>query len=149
VLALVLKQRVVPAMDWFKATRVLGEGGFGQVLEVVKRDCGKIYAMKVMKKTQLRETFDAANWKKVAVVEQQLAAKLHHPLIVNLAYSFQNAAFLVLVMDTCPGGDLSVFALTDEKLTPEQGELPRGSNARQPVLLLIVGRHSRLLPHRC
>ena len=27
--------------------RVLGEGGFGQVIEVVKRDCGVHYAMKV------------------------------------------------------------------------------------------------------
>ena len=27
---------------------------------------------------------------------------------------------LVLVMDACPGGDLSVFALTDERLSPEQ-----------------------------
>ena len=45
---------------------------------------------------------------------------MHHPLVVNLAYSFQNAGYLVLVMDACPGGDLSVFALTEERLNPTQ-----------------------------
>ena len=28
-----------------KPPRVLGQGGFGQVLEVVKRDCGKRYGI--------------------------------------------------------------------------------------------------------
>ena len=47
ILALIMKQQHVPSMEQFKATRVLGEGGgFGQVLEVVKRDCGKLYAMR-------------------------------------------------------------------------------------------------------
>ena len=44
-----MKEKKVPAMEHFMAERVLGEGGFGQVLEVVKRDCGKHYAMKVMR----------------------------------------------------------------------------------------------------
>ena len=54
VLQLLAKQGVTPAMDHFKAVRVLGQGGFGQVLEVVKRDCGKRYAMKVMMHTRRR-----------------------------------------------------------------------------------------------
>ena len=57
ILALIMKQQHVPSMEQFKATRVLGEGGFGQVLEVVKRDCGKLYAMKVMKKAELMSAF--------------------------------------------------------------------------------------------
>jgi len=35
---------------------------------------------------------------------------MHHPLVVNLAYAFQNSQFLVLLMDVCPGGDLSPCA---------------------------------------
>ena len=120
VVSLVLKQQAVPGMEQFKATKVLGEGGFGQVLEVVKRDCGKTYAMKVMKKKDLMQSFEGEDWKAVVSLEQQLQAQLHHPLIVNLAYSFQNTGYLVLVMDACPGGDLSTFALTDDKLTPTQ-----------------------------
>ena len=177
VLNLVLKGQVIPSIEQFKVTRVLGQGGFGQVLEVVKRDCGKIYAMKVMprrvqcacagaappdrwvgmppfatshcpppspsehpgstvaracvrmcalapaqvmKKADLMGAFAAEDWREICLLEQTLHKSLHHPLIVNLAYSFQNAGYLVLVMDTCPGGDLAPFALTDEKLTPRQ-----------------------------
>jgi len=99
---------------------VLGEGGFGQVLEVVKRDSGKHYAMKIMKKNELISAFKADKWKETILLEKTLQGGLHHPLLVNLAYAFQNVQFLVLVMDACPGGDLSVFALTSERLTPPQ-----------------------------
>ena len=47
-------------------------------------------------------------------------ASLNHPFLVNLAYSFQNTEFLVLVMDLVPAGDLSEFVLTKKRLTPEQ-----------------------------
>jgi serine/threonine protein kinase/CRP-like cAMP-binding protein len=121
VLSLLQKTLVVPSMEQFKAIKILGEGGFGQVLEVVKRDCGKVYAMKVMKKSELKGGFgQGADWREIVLLEKQLHAKMHHALVVNLAYSFQNAAYVVLVMDACPGGDLSVFALTDERLTPSQ-----------------------------
>ena len=49
-------------MSQFKATRVLGEGGFGQVLEVVKRDCGKRYAMKVMMHTRRRVILELSRY---------------------------------------------------------------------------------------
>ncbi|KAL1520053.1 hypothetical protein AB1Y20_023528 [Prymnesium parvum] len=120
VLALKLKESHVPTMEQFMALRVLGEGGFGQVLEVVKRDCGKHYAMKVMKKHELIAAFRSEHWKETVLLERRLQSNLHHPLLVNLAYSFQNVHFLVLVMDACPGGDLSVFALSSERLTPPQ-----------------------------
>lgn len=43
------KEGIVAGLPDFRLIRVLGQGGFGQVLEVVKRDCGKRYAMKVRK----------------------------------------------------------------------------------------------------
>ena len=124
VLSLRLKTQAVPAMEHFKATKVLGEGGFGQVLEVVKRDCGKVYAMKVMKKVELIDAYVGEDWKTLTLTEKQLHASMHHPLVVNLAYCFQNAGYLVLVMDACPGGDLSTFVLCDDVLTPAQVQSP-------------------------
>uniref|UniRef100_A0A7S3BPB6 cGMP-dependent protein kinase n=1 Tax=Haptolina ericina TaxID=156174 RepID=A0A7S3BPB6_9EUKA len=120
VLSLKLKETQKQSMEQFMALRVLGEGGFGQVLEVVKRDSGKHYAMKIMKKHELISAFKADIWKETVLLERRLQGNLHHPLLVNLAYSFQNIQYLVLVMDACPGGDLSVFALTSERLTPPQ-----------------------------
>ena len=43
----------MPSIEDFRVVRVMGEGGFGQVIDVVKRDCGCHYAMKVMQKEMI------------------------------------------------------------------------------------------------
>ena len=78
-------------MEDFKAMRVLGQGGFGQVLEVVKRDSGKHYAMKVMHKEMMRRCL-GSSWRKKIWLEKDLMACLSHPFLVNLLYAFQNQA---------------------------------------------------------
>ena len=40
ILELKAKEGIIPGLPDFRLIRVLGQGGFGQVLEVVKRDCG-------------------------------------------------------------------------------------------------------------
>ena len=90
-----------------------------QVLEVVKRDCGKHYAMKVMHKEMMRRSL-GSSWRKKIALEKDLMASLNHPFLVNLAYAFQNTEFLVLVMDLVPAGDLSEFVLTKKRLTADQ-----------------------------
>ena len=94
-------------------------GGFGQVVEVVKRDCGKHYAMKVMHKEMMRRCL-GSSWRKKIALEKDLMASLNHPFLVNLSYAFQNPQFLVLVMDLVPGADLSDFVLTKKRLTADQ-----------------------------
>ena len=91
----------------------------GQVVEVVKRDCGKHYAMKVMHKEMMRRCL-GSSWRKKINLEKDLMASLNHPFLVNLSYAFQNTEFLVLVMDLVPAGDLSEFVLTKKRLTPAQ-----------------------------
>ena len=54
ILELKAKENIKPKLSDFKVVRVLGEGGFGQVIEVVKRDCGVRYAMKVMQKEAMK-----------------------------------------------------------------------------------------------
>ena len=87
---------------------------FLQVLEVVKRDCGKRYAMKVMHKEAMRRQL-GSSWRKKIWLEKDLMATLSHPMLVNLHYSFQNQEFLVLVMDLVSAGDLSEFVLTKKR----------------------------------
>jgi len=99
--------------------RVMGEGGFGQVIDVVKRDCGCHYAMKVMQKEMMKQNL-GSSWRKKIASEQQIMTQLHHPFMVNLKYSFQNSDFLILVMDLISSGDLSEFVLTKKRLAAEQ-----------------------------
>ena len=42
-------------MDSFEVLRVLGKGNFGKVLLVRKKDSGRIYAIKALKKQHLRD----------------------------------------------------------------------------------------------
>mmetsp|Transcript_13813 Transcript_13813/g.42046 ORF Transcript_13813/g.42046 Transcript_13813/m.42046 type:complete len:1038 (+) Transcript_13813:202-3315(+) len=119
ILELKAKEGVVPGLPDFRLLRVLGQGGFGQVLEVVKRDCGKRYAMKVMHKEMMRRCL-GSSWRKKIWLEKDLMASLSHPLLVNLLYAFQNQEFLVLVMDLVPAGDLSEFVLTKKRLNADQ-----------------------------
>ena len=122
ILELKAKEGMVAGLPDFRLIRVLGQGGFGQVLEVVKRDCGKHYAMKVMHKEMMRRSL-GSSWRKKIHLEKDLMASLNHPFLVNLSYAFQNTEFLVLVMDLVPAGDLSEFVLTKKRLTMEQVRL--------------------------
>ena len=119
ILELKAKEGHIPTLDDFKVIRVMGEGGFGQVIDVVKRDCGVHYAMKVMQKESMKQHL-GSSWRKKIAVEQQLLATLDHPFMVNLKYAFQNPEFLILVMDLVASGDLSEFVLTKKRLTGAQ-----------------------------
>lgn len=119
VLELKAKEGHVPGLADFRLVRVLGQGGFGQVLEVVKRDCGKRYAMKVMHKEMMRRSL-GSSWQRKIGLERDLLASLDHPFLVNLKYAFQNTEFLVLVMDLVRSSDLSEFVLGKRRLTRAQ-----------------------------
>ena len=65
-------------MEHFKALRQLGQGTFGRVVLVTKRDCGAQYAMKVMNKEKLLEQL-GGDWKRDVSTERKVLADLHHP----------------------------------------------------------------------
>lgn len=119
VLEMRAKESRIPGLADFRLVRVLGQGGFGQVLEVVKRDCGKRYAMKVMHKEMMRRSL-GSSWQRKIGLERDLLASLDHPFLVNLKYAFQNTEFLVLVMDLVRSSDLSEFVLSKRRLTRAQ-----------------------------
>ncbi|KAI9472278.1 MAG: protein kinase A catalytic subunit [Benjaminiella poitrasii] len=90
----------------FRIVRMIGQGSLGKVYEVVKRDSGRTYAMKVLSKRLLL----AENEVETAVNERNvLVQKLSNPFIANLKYSFQTANHLFLIMDYFPGGELFDF----------------------------------------
>jgi len=143
ILNLRLKESVLVNLDYFQVRRVLGQGAFGKVLEVTKRDSGKRYAMKVQSKKQLTDTFGEL-WEVVVSVERTILGQLHHPLLINLAYSFQNIDYLVLVMDLCEGGDLEVFGHAGpDKLTCEQLRF-----CGMEVLVAIAHLHKNRIMYR-
>jgi protein-serine/threonine kinase len=96
-----LRTRLSPAD--FSNVKLIGRGAFGTVRLVQKRDNGKVFAMKTLKKGEM--------WKRsqVAHVKSERDAMVegaHSDWVVQLFFSFQDALNLYLVMEYLPGGDL-------------------------------------------
>lgn len=88
----------------FEVIELIGEGSFGKVFRVKKRDTGKYYAMKTMKKSLLIQQ----NQIRYAVTEAQIMKQLDHPYVLKLIYCFQTPDYMHMVMELCEHGDLSM-----------------------------------------
>ena len=67
-----------------------------------------------MSKAAIIEAYGDELWEPVVLLERSIMGQLHHPLLINLAYAFQNIDYLWLVMDICDSGDLSKFGCEGE-----------------------------------
>lgn len=97
----------------------IGQGSFGEVYLVEKRDTNMFYAMKVLSK----EKVFSDNLKRYVVTERNVLSATDHPFIVKLRFAFQNADFLFLVMDYCPGGDLGEYLEQEGRFTEKRAKL--------------------------
>lgn len=89
-------------IDDFELLRVVGRGSFSKVMLVRKKDTGKLYAMKVLRKDELlkRNQVEHIN------TEKHVLQTISHPFIVRLHYSFQTHDKLYMCMDFVNGGEL-------------------------------------------
>lgn len=77
------KKRLGP--EDFELLRVVGQGAFGKVFQVRKRDTREVFAMKVMRKDRILEK---SHGEYVRAERNALTAVIH-PYVVTLRYSFQ------------------------------------------------------------
>lgn len=89
-------------IDDFELLKVIGKGSFGKVMQVRKKDTGRIYAMKTIKKSHIVERDEVAH----TLAEKTVLTKLNHPFIVPLKYSFQSPEKLYLCLAFVNGGEL-------------------------------------------
>jgi Protein kinase domain/Domain found in Dishevelled, Egl-10, and Pleckstrin (DEP) len=95
------EQKLPVAPDAFETIKVLGVGGFGKVVLARKKDTGKMYAIKAMKKSSMVSDRELRN------LQSELEIlKNDHAFLVHLYWSFQTDADIYLVLDYLPGGDL-------------------------------------------
>jgi len=100
----------------FDLLSVIGKGSFGKVIQVRKKDNGKIYAMKVLNKKNILENRELEHTK----TEKNILQKLAHPFLVNLIYSFHTSDKLYFVMDFINGGELFYHLQKETKFTPDR-----------------------------
>lgn len=72
------------SIDDFVIIKVIGRGSFGKVYLVRKKDDGKIYAMKTLKKDMIIKKNQTSNTKN----ERMILEKIDHPFIVKLHFAF-------------------------------------------------------------
>jgi serine/threonine protein kinase len=91
----------------FEAIQILGRGSFGEVFLVEMRSNGQKFAIKVLRKDKIV----GQNLVKYAMAERNVLSYIHHPFIVGLNFAFQSTEKLYLVLDYCPGGNLTSYII--------------------------------------
>ncbi|KAB5595576.1 hypothetical protein CTheo_1037 [Ceratobasidium theobromae] len=100
-------RRTKLGLDDFRTVKVIGKGAFGEVRLVQKTDTGKIYAMKTLQKSEMLKRDQLAHVR----AERDVLAESDSPWVVQLYYSFQDPAYLYLIMEFLPGGDLMTMLI--------------------------------------
>ncbi|KAL1862013.1 Serine/threonine-protein kinase [Paecilomyces lecythidis] len=95
------KQRSMKLED-FELLKVVGKGSFGKVMQVMKKDTGRIYALKTIRKAHIISRSEVAH----TLAERSVLAQINNPFIVPLKFSFQSPEKLYLVLAFVNGGEL-------------------------------------------
>jgi len=103
------------AVEDFELLRVLGKGSFGKVFMVRLIVTGGVYAMKVLKKSEVVRRRQVEHTK----AERRIMGGMEHPFIVSLRFAFQSSDKLYMVTDYCHGGEL-FFHLKKMRTFPEE-----------------------------
>jgi tRNA A-37 threonylcarbamoyl transferase component Bud32 len=103
----------------FELLKVLGRGAFGKVMQVRKKDNGKIYAMKILKKRAII----ARNQVEHTKAERKILQTLEHPFLMKLRFAFQTKEKLYLILDYVKGGELFFHLKNNRRFSEEVAKL--------------------------
>ncbi|KAH9261446.1 hypothetical protein BASA81_000090 [Batrachochytrium salamandrivorans] len=106
-------------LDDFMLLKTVGKGSFGKVIQVRKKDTGKIYAMKVLKKDQVikRKQYEHT------MAERRILEEVDHPFIVSLRFAFQTPSKLYMVFDFFNGGELFHYLSQGGRFSEDRAKL--------------------------
>lgn len=100
-------RRTKLSVNDFQTVKVIGRGAFGEVRLVQKRDTGKIFALKILRKSEMIKKDQLAHVR----AERDVLAESDSKWVVQLYFSFQDALNLYLIMEFLPGGDLMTMLI--------------------------------------
>uniref|UniRef100_A0A914X1Z7 non-specific serine/threonine protein kinase n=1 Tax=Plectus sambesii TaxID=2011161 RepID=A0A914X1Z7_9BILA len=102
-------------VDDFESLKVIGRGAFGEVRLTQKKDTGHVYAMKILRKSDMLEKEQVAHVR----AERDILSEADCEWVVKMYYSFQDPANLYLVMEFLPGGDMMTLLIKRDTLSEE------------------------------
>ena len=127
----------------FEILQVLGEGGFGFVAKVKSKKNLKIYALKKIDLSKIKDL----DYLKYYENEPILMKILNHPNVCKLYSSFRENTSIYLIMEFMNNGDLFTFLNTNQKLGKNINE-EKLWNIFEQCLKGLVYIHSKGLIHR-
>jgi serum/glucocorticoid-regulated kinase 2 len=86
----------------FQLLKLVGKGSFGKVMQVKKKDTGRIYALKTIRKAHIISRSEVAH----TLAERSVLSQINNPFIVPLKFTFQNPEKLYFVLAFVNGGEL-------------------------------------------
>jgi serum/glucocorticoid-regulated kinase 2 len=81
---------------------VVGKGSYGKVMQVRKKDTGRVYALKTIKKATIKSNSDLTH----TLAERTVLSQVNSPFVTSLKFSFQSKDKLYLVLSFINGGEL-------------------------------------------
>lgn len=100
------------SLDQFNVGVTLGTGSFGRVKFSTHNDAGSIWAIKMLKKSEVIRLQQTEHM----ISEKTILASLDHPFIVTLAGTFQDERYLYMVLEYVVGGEFFTHLRNVSKL---------------------------------
>ncbi|TKA70515.1 Serine/threonine-protein kinase cot-1 [Cryomyces minteri] len=94
----------------FTTVKIIGKGAFGEVKLVMRKNDGKVYALKSLIKAEMHKKDQLAHVRS----ERDVLAEADSPWVVKLHTTFQDSTFLYMLMEFLPGGDLMTMLIKYE-----------------------------------
>jgi serine/threonine protein kinase len=134
----------IPSFRQYKPLKVIGNGGYSRVYQVINTVSKQTFAMKVMKKDLI---FEKGKTNQV-LTELKIMQELSHPFIVKLHSSFETVKFIqtkhfVMIFDFYSGGELFFHLRKSLRFTEDEAKV-----IISEVVLALECLHSRNFIHR-
>ena len=104
------------SLEDFDIKTVLGKGTFGKVYLVEKKNDGKVYAMKSIRKDIMIENDQIES----AKMEKKILMSNKHPFLVKMSYVFQTDQKVYFVMDFIRGGELFTHLSNEKRFSEDK-----------------------------
>ena len=131
--------------------QTLGEGAFARVVHAkLKSHSDSEFAIKIMDKNHIKKE----NKVKYVMMEKAVLAKLTHPFVLKLFYTFQDVNSLYMCMEMLHGGELLHFILKNRKekeknnISNQACDFPVTQFYMAELVDAMEYMHSELVVHR-
>lgn len=106
----------VPTKNDLQLLKVIGKGSFGKVLQVRHKRDNRIYALKILSKSNVVERNQIQHTK----AERRILEETDHPFLCRLEFAFQTEGNLYLGMEFLSGGPLFYHLQVNKKFSEER-----------------------------